>query len=448
MKRSLTSAVGWRFAVALSAAIGLVWWQPRWWMACIAVMVGAGVVTLWFRRRLAEDLWAFRPREDGAHGQVAWRELEPLSLALQTQTAQRARLLALSGESGHKLELLLDAMQDMVVAVDAGGRIAWTNEPLRELVLADAGTVRKGHALVQTLREPEVLECVRIALESRVVAERRAVGFSGGLILAVSAAPMADGGAVVVLRDVTRVEKMERAQKEFVANVSHELRTPLTSIRGYVEVLLDEVPLVDESGSPMREFLEAALKNAIRMERLTEDLLALAQVESGDRKMRPVPTAAAALLRDAKAAMAGMIRGDEILEIEQAVDATVMADTDAVVQVFSNLIENALNYGRGPDGARVIVAAGPTPGSSGTVLFSVQDFGSGIALEHRQRIFERFYRADKTRSRESGGTGLGLSIAKHLVEAHGGRIWVESELGQGSRFCFTIPKVIGTFEAS
>jgi two-component system phosphate regulon sensor histidine kinase PhoR len=122
------------------------------------------------------------------------------------------------------------------------------------------------------------------------------------------------------------------------------------------------------------------------------------------------------------------------------VDTEVMADTDAVVQVLSNLIENALNYGRGAHGSLVVMAAESVAGPPAMVKFSVRDFGAGIAFEHRERIFERFYRADKARSRESGGTGLGLSIAKHLVESHGGIIWVESDLGRGSRFCFTLPQ--------
>jgi two-component system phosphate regulon sensor histidine kinase PhoR len=131
------------------------------------------------------------------------------------------------------------------------------------------------------------------------------------------------------------------------------------------------------------------------------------------------------------------------LHIGQVARVQVYADVDAVVQVLSNLIENAIAYGRGSDGTVVILSAEGEAADEthGTVTFSVQDFGMGIALDHRERIFERFYRADKTRSRESGGTGLGLSIAKHLVEEHGGRIWVESDLGKGSRFCFTLPQV-------
>jgi len=165
----------------------------------------------------------------------------------------------------------------------------------------------------------------------------------------------------------------------------------------------------------------------------------MAHVESGDHEIQPMPVAAATVMREAVVAVTGLLREDTQLEVVEAVKTVVSADVDAVVQVLTNLIENALAYGRGADGARIVLAAEAVAHQPEMVLFSVRDFGGGIPSEHRDRIFERFYRADKARSRESGGTGLGLSIAKHLVEAHGGSIWVESELGRGSRFCFTLP---------
>jgi two-component system phosphate regulon sensor histidine kinase PhoR len=254
---------------------------------------------------------------------------------------------------------------------------------------------------------------------------------------------MAEGGAVMVLREVTRVEQMERAQKEFVANVSHELRTPLTAIRGYVEILIDDV-YADEDEVPASEFLRGILKNCARMERLTEDLLVLANVESREREIQPVPVDVETLVQEVVDATSGLFKEDVELHIGQVARVQVLADVDAVVQVLSNLIENAIAYGRGIDGTVVILSAEGEAADEthGMVTFSVQDFGMGIALDHRERIFERFYRADKTRSRESGGTGLGLSIAKHLVEEHGGQIWVESDLGKGSRFCFTLPQAM------
>jgi len=253
----------------------------------------------------------------------------------------------------------------------------------------------------------------------------------------VNAAPMPQGGAVAVLRDVTRVEQMERAQKDFVANVSHELRTPLTSISGYVETLLED----EEQEGIVREFLGTIQKNAVRMNRLTEDLLVLARVESGEHAVRPVRVKASLLVREAYDSIAGLVRdsGAE-LELSEVVETEVMADSDAVVRVLTNLIENATKYGRGESETRIVVSA---VAMEKMVRFSVQDFGQGIPSEHIGRLFERFYRVDKGRSRESGGTGLGLAIARRLTEAQHGRIWVESELAQGSTFCFTLPVANG-----
>jgi two-component system phosphate regulon sensor histidine kinase PhoR len=303
--------------------------------------------------------------------------------------------------------------------------------------------VRVGHALVQTVRDPDVLECVRTALEERLVCERRTTTLLPGRIFEVNASPMPGGGAVAVLHDITRIEQVERTQRDFVANVSHELRTPLTSISGYVETLLDHEQL-----SPVaREFLSTILKNATRMNRLTEDLLTMARVESPEAEMRPAAVRADVLVRDVVEAMRGLVQVEEaVLETGEITDAEVMADTDSMLQVLGNLIENGIKYGRGQNAAqsRVVVSAREVSGLNGdgvgAVEFSVRDFGQGIASEHLGRIFERFYRVDKARSRESGGTGLGLSIARHMVESQRGTIRAESELNQGSNFLVTLPK--------
>ena len=303
--------------------------------------------------------------------------------------------------------------------------------------------VRVGHALVQTIRDPDVLECVKIALAERVVCERRTTTMVPGRIFEVNAAPMPGGGAVAVLHDITRIEQVERTQRDFVANVSHELRTPLTSITGYVETLLDHEKL-----SPVaEEFLSTILKNATRMNRLTEDLLTMARVESPESEMHPAAVAADVLVRDAVEAMRGLVQDEEAeLEIGETTSAEVFADADSVLQVLGNLIENGVKYGRARNAAqsRVVVSAREVAAASddklGAVEFSVRDFGQGIASEHLGRIFERFYRVDKARSRESGGTGLGLAIARHMVESHGGTIRAESELNQGCNFLVTLPK--------
>jgi two-component system phosphate regulon sensor histidine kinase PhoR len=337
-------------------------------------------------------------------------------------------------------------MQDAVVAVDAAGRIQWTNQKMQRLLPGSPAqsVVRVGHALVQTVRDPEVLECVKTALAERIVCERRTTSLLPGRIFEVNASPMPGGGAVAVLHDITRIEQVERTQRDFVANVSHELRTPLTSITGYVETLLDH-----EALSPVaEEFLATILKNATRMNRLTEDLLTMARVESPEAEMRPKRVRADALVRDAVEAMRGLVRDEGAdLETGATTAAEVMADTDSMMQVLGNLIENGIKYGKARNAvkSRVVISAREVSGSNGdgvgAVEFSVRDFGQGIASEHLGRIFERFYRVDKARSRESGGTGLGLAIARYMVESQGGTIRAESELNAGSNFLVTLPRV-------
>ena len=327
-----------------------------------------------------------------------------------------------------ELEALLDSMQEAVVAVNAQGQVSWSNAIMQRV---SPSPVREGRSLVHTIRDPEVLACVEGALANREVHRGRATSVAPGRVYEVSAAPTPGGGAVAVLHDVTEVERADKTRRDFVANVSHELRTPLTSISGYVETLLDG----DQSEEDTRDFLSIILKNATRVNRLTEDLLALASVESGDYKLRTQPVRASILVHDAIESLAGMVLDSPVsLEAAETTDEFVLADPDSLNQVFGNLIENAMKYGK--SGQRVCVGARRLDTE---VEFFVRDFGPGIAYEHLGRIFERFYRIDKARSRESGGTGLGLAIAKHIVLAHGGLIRAESELGAGATFLFTLP---------
>jgi two-component system, OmpR family, phosphate regulon sensor histidine kinase PhoR len=371
-----------------------------------------------------------------------YRDFDGLARAITVASTKSQGLLARASESRRQLEALLDSMQDAVVAVDAAGRIQWTNQRMQRLIPGSTvgSAVRVGHALVQTIRDPEVLACVKAALEGGEVSERRTTSMLPGRIFEVNASPMPGGGAVAVLHDITRIEQVERQQRDFVANVSHELRTPLTSIAGYVETLLDHEQL-----SPVaREFLSTILKNSTRMNRLTEDLLTMARVESREAEMRPAPVRADVLVRDAVEAMRGLVQDAEaVLEVGETTGAQVFADSDSVMQVLGNLIENGVKYGQARNAAqsRVVVSAREVSEPLAGVEFSVRDFGPGIASEHLTRIFERFYRVDKARSRESGGTGLGLAIARHMVEMQGGMIRAESELNAGSNFLVTLPKV-------
>jgi two-component system phosphate regulon sensor histidine kinase PhoR len=319
-------------------------------------------------------------------------------------------------------------MQEAVIAINPQGQVSWCNAVMQRIALTP---VQEGRALVHSVRDPEVLSSVAAALTQRQASRRRAISVSPGKVFEVNAAPMPGGGAVAVLHDVSEIERAETTRRDFVANVSHELRTPLTCITGYVETLLDDQKLSDQT----REFLMIILKNASRMNRLTEDLLALASVESGDYKLRLQKIQASRLVEEAVGSLAGLVLDSAAtLEVGETTDEPVMADLDALSQVFGNLVENAMKYGKA--GGMVRVGARR---QEAMVEFYVQDFGPGIAYEHLPRIFERFYRVDKARSRESGGTGLGLSIAKHIVQAHGGHIRCESELGYGATFLFRLP---------
>jgi len=376
-----------------------------------------------FARRVADGDLSARLDQTGGD------ELSSMEAALN-QTAERLGQSFAEIESRRQeLAAMLDSMQEAVVAITPEGYVRWSNAVMQRI----AGTqIHPGRALVHSVRDPEVLACIRSALKQREVRFGRASSLAPGRIFEINAAPLPSGGAVVVLHDVTSIEAAEKSRRDFIANVSHELRTPLTSIQGYVETLVEDPSPKPET---TREFLGVILKNATRMNRLTEDLLALASVESPNYKVTVQPTRASALVQDAIESLGGIVVDSDVeLESAGAPDATVMADPDAMNQVFGNLIENALKYGK--SGGRIRVGA-QLAGS--VVEFTVQDFGPGIAFEHLERIFERFYRIDKARSRESGGTGLGLAIVKHIVQAHGGRIWAESELGSGATFHFTLP---------
>jgi two-component system phosphate regulon sensor histidine kinase PhoR len=331
--------------------------------------------------------------------------------------------------SRQTLETLLNSMQEAVLAVAQDERVLWANQRMERLLPSG---VRLGAPLVQSVRDPEILAAINAAVTTRDVTVARAAKIFSGRIFDVTAAPMPGGGAVAVLHDQTDLERVEKTRRDFIANVSHELRTPLTSVQGYAETLLDNHHLPEGS----REFVEIIRKNASRMSRLTEDLLVLARVESGERPFNFQLVMPQELLEDAVQTFQdrAAVRGIELAVMNTA-SSGVWVDRDAIHQVFANLIDNALKYG--DQGGKILVGACETEEG---VQFYVRDFGGGIPSEHLPRLFERFYRVDKARSRESGGTGLGLAIAKHVVRAHSGTIRAESELNHGSTFYFTLPR--------
>ena len=358
--------------------------------------------------------------------ETSFDEIGKVASALDKTAHQLEASFAALQTSQRQLETLLNSMQDAVIAVGPDRRVQWANQSMDKLQ-----RTRVHALLVETVRDPDFLKAVHSASESRKPSGGRAASIVPGRTFDVTAAPLPGGGAVAVLRDLTERERAEKTRRDFIANVSHELRTPLTSIQGYTETLLDSGPENDHT----RDFLEIVRKNASRMARLTEDLLTLARVESGEQRFSLQPVSPSDLVQEAARDFREIAKAHSVeLQIENGALPSVNADSEALHQVFSNLVDNALKYGA--SGGRIIIGARSSPLG---VEFYVRDFGPGISSEHLPRLFERFYRVDKARSRESGGTGLGLAIAKHIVLAHGGTIRAESELNHGSAFLFTLP---------
>ena len=401
-------------------------------MAFVVALLIAGLAAQYIARRLRRIV---EFADHIAGGDLTARISEPsrdeigqVAAALDKTARKLEESFAALQTSQRQLETLLNSMQDAVIAVAFDGRVQWANRSMDRLL---PQRTRLNAPVVETVRDPDFLRAVRNATDTRKVTSARAVSILLGRSFDVTAAPMPGGGAVAVLRDLTETERIEKTRRDFIANVSHELRTPLTSIQGYAETLLDSG--CEKNHLP--EFLEIIRKNAARMSRLTEDLLTLARVESGEQRFDPQPVAPAELLHDALESFRKIAHAQGIeLTTEDGTTPMVKADREAIHQVLSNLIDNAMKYGA--NGGRVVVGA---RSAGDAVEFHVRDFGPGIPSEHLPRLFERFYRVDKARSRESGGTGLGLAIAKHIVLAHGGSIWAQSELNHGSTFSFTLP---------
>lgn len=410
-------------------------------LALILALIVAALASIWTSRRLERivDVAARIERGDlrARVDDTSLDEIGRVAIAIDRTAGQVERSFAAVRSSQRQLETLLNSMQDAVIAVSADGLVQWANQPMDRLV---PQRTRLNAPVVETIRDPDFLATVKAATSTKSVKTARATSVVPGRAFDVTAAPLPDGGAVAVLRDLTETERVEKTRRDFIANVSHELRTPLTSIQGYSETLLDSV---SDGDGHVREFLEIIRKNAARMSRLTEDLLTLARVESGETRFETEPVPPIELLHDAEESFREIARTQgvelQIIETGRNGDSieslpSVLADREAIHQVFANLIDNAMKYGR--TGGRIVLGASM---GSGGIVFYVQDFGAGIPSEHLPRLFERFYRIDKARSRESGGTGLGLAIAKHIMRAHGGSIRAESELGHGSAFLFTLP---------
>ena len=336
-----------------------------------------------------------------------------------------------------ELEAAFRDMSEAIVVTDGGGTITRLNPQARRL-MGVRGFEAEGMRLSGMPAGPELSSAAIKALSSgSPVSFEIEPAASPGTVLSVSAAPIIEngviGGCVLVARDVTGPRKLEAMRRDFVANVSHELKTPLTAIRGCAETLLNGA-LEDREHGP--GFARSIYEQAVRLDKLVDDLLKISCAESGRVSLEKAPVGLKALVDDTARSLSAVLAVKKVSVLNLvAAGLEVSADRDKLSQVLINLLDNAAKYNK--EGGEIRISAAD---EGGAVKVSVADTGPGIPAGHLPRIFERFYRVDKARSRELGGTGLGLSIVKHLVELHGGAVGVESAEGRGSAFWFILPK--------
>jgi two-component system phosphate regulon sensor histidine kinase PhoR len=372
-----------------------------------------------------------------------WRERRLRSQRQQAKQEYTAQLLGQQQQAyAHaqaQQRALFDSMIDGVVLLDREGKIQLVNHSLRRLFSLPPGA-GQGQTILEAFRLPALAD-----LSSRLPRETSVLGFELELpktpprVLEVNASAVRDPagsyqGAIFVFHDLTRVKQLENTRKEFVGNVSHELRTPLSLIKGFVETLLDGAKDDPECAT---RYLKTIQKHTDRLAYLIEDLLTISQLEGGQVVLNFEPT----LLRELADHVIDDLRSradEKKVTILNELPGELMAraDADRLEQVLFNLVENAIKYGR-QDGE--VKIGGES--SSKLVEVWVEDDGPGIPFDAQGRVFERFYRVDRARSRETGGTGLGLAIVKHIILAHGGNVWVKSEPGHGASFHFTLPQI-------
>jgi two-component system, OmpR family, phosphate regulon sensor histidine kinase PhoR len=434
-----------RFALPLEAVDEVVAsFRRNLWISSIVILLFASAASLLisrsftdrverlkeFSRRVAEG--DFRP----LHGDGSGDAMEALGASLN-QTARRLdHTIRTLTEERNLSSAILGSMVEGVAVVNGSERLVFANPGFAQILDLDVPP-ESGRAFVEIVRQTELIEAVRQVLkgeprvESEIVTGTLRQHFFAATVAAVRAGETS--GAVVVLHDITDLRKLERVRRDFVANVSHEFRTPLTAIQGFAETLL--AGAIDDPQNRGR-FLEIILEHSRRLARLTEDLLMLSKMDA-DRLELEVRRLSAAQFVEGCIETAQRRAAEKDLRLSVNMPKhtpDIAGDRRRLAEVLQNLLDNAIQYTL--PGGQIMVSAEP---GDAEVTFTVSDTGIGIPQADQPRIFERFYRVDVARSREVGGTGLGLAITKHLVEVHGGRIWVESEVGQGSQFHFTVP---------
>jgi two-component system, OmpR family, phosphate regulon sensor histidine kinase PhoR len=416
----------------------------RLWLASFFILLVAGGFSLWFSRsftdrverlkdfsrRVAEG--DFRPLPRDGSGDA----VEALGISLNRTAARLDRTIQTLTEERNLSSAILGSMVEGVAVVSGSERLVFANPGFAEILGLDVPPT-SGSALVEIVRQTELLEAVRqvLAGEPRVQSEI-VTGTLRQHYFAITVAAVRAGdtsGAVVVLHDITELRKLERVRRDFVANVSHEFRTPLTAIQGFAETLL--AGAIDDSQNRTR-FLEIILEHSRRLARLTEDLLMLSKMDA-ERLELEIRRFGVSQLIESCLETAQRRGAEKDLRISVNLPPNlpdIAGDRRRLAEVLQNLLDNAIQYTL--PGGEIIISA---ESAEKEIILTVSDTGIGIPKADQPRIFERFYRVDVARSREAGGTGLGLAIAKHLVEVHGGRLWVDSEIGQGSQFHFSVP---------
>lgn len=383
-----------------------------------------------FSRRVAEG--NFQPLSADPSGDA----LEELATSLNQTAARLDGTIRTLTEERNLSSAILGSMVEGVAVVNASERLLFGNPGFAEILGLDV-PLKSGSALVEVVRQTELIEAVRQVLkgeprvESEIVTGTLRQHFFAATVASVRAGDTS--GAVIVLHDITDLRKLERVRRDFVANVSHEFKTPLTAIQGFAETLL--AGAIDDPQNRGR-FLEIILEHSRRLARLTDDLLKLSKMDA-DRLELEIHRVSVTQFVESCLETAQRRAAEKDLRISVNMPARlpdIAGDRRRLAEVLQNLLDNAIQYTL--PGGQIMLSA---ENGRSEITFTISDTGIGIPRADQPRIFERFYRVDAARSREVGGTGLGLAIAKHLVEVHGGRIWVDSEVGQGSQFHFTVP---------
>ena len=361
-------------------------------------------------------------------------ELGAVARALDDSIQEVGRQLAEQARDRARMEAILAGMVEGVIVVDQQARLQLVNDAARQMLKLEK--VGIGRPYVETIRLPAIAELVAAVLVGRTPeALQLSPPRDPSRTIMASAAPaagMAAHGVILVLHDISELRRVDQIRRDFVANVSHELRTPLTAIRGYVEALSEE----DTSPQDKQRFLEIIGRHTQRMERLVKDLLRLARLDAGQETL-DVIACDTRILAETVVSDIGRAAEERRQHIEVVIAPgaeTVRADPAKLHDALRNLVANAITYS--PEGSTIGIGV---TSAGGRVTFAVSDDGPGIPDEDLTRVFERFYRVDKSRARDPGGTGLGLAIVKHLVELHRGRVHVENRPEGGARFLITLP---------